>query len=163
MPLRFLGAFGASFAVIAFLVFGLLVSPEEITYQPERTFLGRRASYELGYAHPGAAETKLQIGVNGEGCDALAPSEYLQSICRLAVLLDGVEIAASALGTLNAESSPAREAITWRAVITSDPALCAAGGLIADGRMRCEASARSGSHSTTDGATTVTVRALATN
>ena len=93
----------------------------------------------------------------GKTCEQLSESPLLSQSCSLATLTDAAHIGATAKGTVNTESSPAFEALIWRAVLTRNPEFCRAGGLLDPELDTCRAAVVDGLRIRSDAGVEVTV------
>ena len=116
------------------------------------------APYRLSSSVAGGPIHVLTIDPDAKACDALAPSDFLRTVCTLALNEDPRFIAEEAFGDLNNRDTPAYEAIIWRARLESSQGLCDAGGLLGARLERCRSIAsNSAPYVRTDGVVSVTV------
>jgi hypothetical protein len=113
--------------------------------------------YALRYQIAGRAATELVVDDEGKSCDVLAASRELRDVCVLALNVDPAWIAAPAYGKLNTVDTPSYTAITWRAVLGGDPALCDRGGLLDARLAACRDAAAAGTTTSTEGSVTVEI------
>lgn len=114
--------------------------------------------YSITYRVAGGPPTQLAVDQEAKACEALAASKLLRDTCVLAVNIDPAWIAAAAYGVLNSEDTPSYRAITLRAVLAGDPAVCARGGLLDERLTACQNAATSGAVTMADSNVSITVR-----
>jgi hypothetical protein len=145
-------AIGAAAAAVVANIRGLYPQTPQArpTISPAR-------GYELSWIVSAAPPAKLNIAIDGGGCETLASSDFLYRACVLATNLDPLVIAGEAFGRLNFEPTPAREALIWRAVLNSDQSVCAAGGLAEPYLGECRRAVEAGVRRATDASLTVEI------
>lgn len=133
-------------------VFG--VQPDYGAARPTpATLRGYTLHYRIGDATAG----ELVVDDEGKSCEVLAASRDLRDVCVLALNVDPAWIAAPAYGKLNTVDTPSYRAITWRAVLGGDPALCDRGGLLDARLAACRDAAAAGTTTSTEGSVTVEI------
>lgn len=99
----------------------------------------------------------LDISASGAGCERLAGSLLLESVCGLAVKTDPPRIGGAAFGDLNNRITPAYHALVWRARLGAGPDACSQGGLTGSFLEQCRRDAVDPTYSLTDTGLTVQV------
>lgn len=147
---RFLAAFAATviLGVGAVAITGLLGLNSQ-TPQVRPTVSPARG-YVLQWRAAGTPDRSVTVAADGSGCEVLEKSDFLYRACVLTTNLDPAVIAGEAFGRINVESTPAREALIWRAVLNGDETFCLRGGLAGPPLSECENAVRAGFRVATD-------------
>jgi hypothetical protein len=151
--------------VVAAIALGVVAVQRLLTpdYGQPRPTPAALKPYALSFSGP-SANGSATIDVDAAQCDKLKPSQFLVTVCTLALNEDPAFIAAEAFGDLNNRDTPSYEAIIWRALLDGDPAICDQGGLLDQRLATCRALVSAGNaHSVTDSGVTATIEPARTS